>query len=139
MDFVTVKDGKIALSRTFERQEQAFEALLTEELKNITLGCQIIKNAENGLMTEFAVFDVLNVRDIGNPSIEPTNSSRCDMLILSDGFTECQAFEYNPWETRLSAGDRILILPPVSFKRKLLLLGPENILLLASSISKPNP
>jgi RecQ mediated genome instability protein len=130
MDHVCINGAKIELKKLYDSENDAYKALLTQELASVYSGCEEFKELDDRVIESYAVTEVESVKDIGKRQGDPESTSRAYMLVLSDGHTEVQAFEYNPWDFSLTNGCRVLLIPPFRIKRNVLLLNPSNILLL---------
>ena len=112
-------------------QELAYKALVSESLSEVYKGEDEIKEVSDGLIKSFAVFEVVSIRDIGKRQ-DDTSNTHTYLLVLFDGTSEIQAFEYSPWDVSLSIGCKVVLIPNFQVKRGLFLLNSNNIMLLTT-------
>lgn len=134
MNYIQLQGYKIELKKSFPTEKEAYTALLNENIEEVYNGCNEIRGQNNEILNSVSLFEVLSVRDIGKRIGDESNGNHTYLLVLTDGVNEIQGFEYTPWDFEVEAGNRVLLLPPIKFKRGLLLLGPENILPLTKSV-----
>ena len=133
MDYVTVNDKRILLKRKFNTEKDAYQALLFEDLAEVYAGCNDIKNDKN-IIEDYCVFEVVSIRDIGQKKDKDSKSHSYMLLVLCDGNSEVQAFEYSPWGLDINTGSRVMLIPPFEMRRKVLLLNSYNIMLLTTPV-----
>ena len=119
MNILRIKDNIISLKKSFNSEEEAYYALLTETLSAIYEGSKELKEKSNGIFESICICEVLSIRDIGKRIGDEANCLSALLLLITDGTSEVQAFEYKKWDINIEVGSRILLLPPFKIKRNL--------------------
>ena len=134
MNSLKIHDNDIQLKKLYATEAEAYSALLTEDLASVSIGNKELEEKSDGQINSASICEVISLRDISKRLTDPPSSSHAFLLLLTDGTTEVQAFEYTSWDFSLTPGSKILLIPPIQIRRKILLVNPNNIVVLAANI-----